>query len=100
MKQLWTQATVALATAIFGMIGFWLVEGRQLVARDDVLSMLATQSPYVVDRKLIFEALADRKNSQAALAEAIKANTSAVADLRVVIAELNAESRHLRQPAL
>ena len=95
MKQFLSQTVLALASVLVAMVAFWMVEGRNLVTREHVKSMISSETPYVVDRKLIFEAIADRRRSHESLARAIHANTSAVADLRVAIAQLSTEAKHL-----
>ena len=97
MKSLLSQTLFATVSIVVAMIGFWMLEGREMVTRGDVASMLNTETPYIADRKLIFDAIAARRRYHDTLASAIQANTTAVADLRVVIAELSVEAKHLHE---
>jgi len=81
-----------IATTSFGivvtLIGFWVTVGKNMATKNDVLSMIETQSPYSQDRQFIMERLATNKETQAAFASALQRNTEVMNELKVQIATL------------
>jgi len=82
-------ATTALGI-IVTMIGFWVMIGRNMATKAEVLSMIETQSPYVTDRQFIMERLNSNKENQAAFASALQRNTDVMNELKIQLAMLGA----------
>ena len=70
-------------TVIVSMVGFWILHGRELPTRAEVRSMIATEAPYVADRKLVMERLTDVAENSRDLSKAIN-------EFRVELARLRA----------
>jgi len=71
-----------LATACLTGCGFWLLEGRDRVTREQVARMIAEQSPYVMDRQLLL----DRTGQVADLTRTVDAVARSQAEMKLVLA--------------
>jgi hypothetical protein len=71
--KLFRHALISLATCIAAMLGFWLVEGRDYVTRDQVAQIVTAKAPTIDSHY----------QSQKMLTEAITENTTAIVELRV-----------------
>lgn len=82
----------SIASAAIGIIvtmgGFWVMIGRNMTTRSEVLAMIETQSPYVHDRQFIMERLNTNKETQAQFANALQRNTEVMNELKIQIAML------------
>lgn len=100
---MWKQAAMTLGTVVVAMLAFWFVEGREYQTHAQVKETVADQVallaaphehdhawPWLADRELVMRTLTQST-------EALKNNTQAIQDLRVVVAELSVEVRHLRE---
>lgn len=85
----WENLATTCLGIIVTMVGFWVMIGKNMVTRAEVLSMIETSSPYNEDRQFIMERLAANKESQAALAHALQKNTEVMNELRIQIAMLS-----------
>jgi hypothetical protein len=84
MKDWWKTTTVALASCVALMIGFWLTAGASYVTRPEVSNMIRTESPYVVDQQLVLQSLNN-------LNERLEKNNELIDSLNLEIARLRAE---------
>lgn len=84
----WESVASAAIGIIVTMGGFWVMIGRNMATKSEVLAMIETQSPYVHDRQFIMERLNSGKESQAAFAAALQRNTEVMNELKVQIAML------------
>lgn len=85
----WENLATTCVGIIVTMVGFWVMIGKNMVTRAEVLTMIETSSPYNEDRQFIMERLAANKESQAALAHALQKNTEVMNELRIQIAMLS-----------
>ena len=79
------QAVTVLTTIVISMTGFWLMIGREYTTRAEVSRMIDRESPYVQDRNMILEVLADNKDANNKLRQAIDNNTRVIVELRTVM---------------
>lgn len=86
LAQLWQQVATSLVAVVVAMLGFWLVEGREYVTRLQVREMISLESPYVQDRNMVLDRLAEAATVNREL-------TAAINDLRVELSELRALRR-------
>jgi hypothetical protein len=84
----WSSIATTSVGIIITMLGFWLTIGRNMTTRSEVIELIETKSPYVVDRQFIMERLAINKESQAAFAMALQRNTEVMNELKIQIATL------------
>ena len=84
MKDWWKTSSVGLAGCLIAMIGFWLTSGANYVTRGDVSTMIAKESPYVVDQQLILQNLQS-------LNEKLARNNELINSLNIEIASLRTE---------
>jgi hypothetical protein len=84
----WESVASAAIGIIITMAGFWIMIGRNMATKAEVLGMIETQSPYVHDRQFIMERLNSGKESQAAFASALQRNTEVMNELKIQIAML------------
>lgn len=77
----WKEFATTLATVVIAMVGFWLIEARDYITRDEAQVMIESQSPYLRDRAMILEKLTEGTSVNKEL-------TQAVNDLRVELAHL------------
>lgn len=85
----WENIATTCIGIIITMVGFWVMIGKNMVTRSEVLSMIETSSPYNQDRQFIMERLAANKETQAALANALQKNTEVMNELKIQIAMLS-----------
>lgn len=85
----WENIATTCIGIIVTMVGFWVMIGKNMVTRAEVLNMIETSSPYNQDRQFIMERLAANKETQAALANALQKNTEVMNELKVQIAMLS-----------
>lgn len=85
----WENIATTSIGIIVTMIGFWVVIGKNMVTRSEVLAMIETQSPYVHDRQFIMERLNTNKETQAAFSNALQRNTEVMNELKIQIAMLS-----------
>lgn len=85
----WENIATTCIGIIITMVGFWVMIGKNMVTRSEVLNMIETSSPYNQDRQFIMERLAANKETQAALASALQKNTEVMNELKVQIAMLS-----------
>ena len=71
------------------LIGLWVSIGRNLVTKAEVEKMIASLSPYNVDKQFIYERLDMNKEMQEQFADALQRNTEVMNDLKVQIATLS-----------
>lgn len=57
MNGWWRMGAGILAGVVIAMIGFWLVEAREYVSRDDVRTVVQETSAYSQDRRFITTSL-------------------------------------------
>jgi len=81
----WESIASAAIGIIITMSGFWVMFGRNMTTKADVLAMIETQSPYVHDRQFIMERLNTNKETQAAFAAALQRNTEVMNELKIQI---------------
>lgn len=84
----WQSVASAAIGIIVTMGGFWVMIGRNMTTRSEVLAMIETQSPYVHDRQFIMERLNTNKETQAQFANALQRNTEVMNELKIQIAML------------
>jgi hypothetical protein len=84
----WESIASAAIGIIVTMAGFWVMIGRNMATKADVVAMIETQSPYVHDRQFIMERLNSNKESQAIFAAALQRNTEVMNELKIQIAML------------
>lgn len=79
--------------------GFWLVEARYYVKRDEVSDMILKETPYKEDSKLIFESLKQlaehdkeilkgMKDDNRDLMNAVQKNMEAITALKIELATM------------
>lgn len=85
----WESVASAAIGIIVTMAGFWVMIGRNMATKAEVLHMIEHQSPYVHDRQFIMERLNSGKESQLAFATALQRNTEVMNELKVQIAMLS-----------
>lgn len=73
---------------IVTMVGFWVVVGKNIATKPEVLEMIRTHSPYISDRQFIMERLAINKETQAALSTTLQKNIEVMNELKIQIATL------------
>jgi predicted RND superfamily exporter protein len=94
MESLLQPIIISLITFIAGIIGYWLMFGRNLVTRTEVSTMIQTESPYLEDRKFIQESLKNNDEGYKKLAQAIEKFGDVLTDLKIEIAYLRQERQH------
>lgn len=72
-----------LITVILTMVGFWLMEGREFVTRNEALELIQTEN------KIILERMDARDKNEQRLENVLEKNTEAIQQLKVQIATLN-----------
>lgn len=75
--------TATLITVILTMVGFWLMEGREFVTRNEALELIQTEN------KIILERMDARDRNEQRLENVLEKNTEAIQQLKVQIATLN-----------
>lgn len=85
----WESVASAAIGIIVTMAGFWVMIGRNMATKTEVLHMIEHQSPYVHDRQFIMERLNNNKENQAMFANALQRNTEVMNELKVQIATLS-----------
>lgn len=87
---IWRHTSSALAGVLLTLFSVWASGGFSGITRDDAVILVDTHSPYVEDRKILFES--------------VKANSAAIADLAreqrkhsAQVAELIGEFRAARR---
>jgi hypothetical protein len=84
----WQSVASAGIGIIITMTGFWVMIGKNMTTKAEVLSMIETLSPYVHDRQFIMERLNSGKESQMAFAAALQRNTEVMNELKIQLATL------------
>lgn len=84
----WESVASAAIGIIVTMGGFWVMIGRNMATKAEVLAMIETQSPYVHDRQFIMERLNSNKETQASFSMALQRNTEVMNELKIQIAML------------
>lgn len=84
----WQSIASAAIGIIVTMSGFWVMIGKNMTTKSEVLSMIETLSPYVHDRQFIMERLNSGKESQIAFAAALQRNTEVMTELKIQLATL------------
>lgn len=78
-----------LACMIVAMVGFWLIEARYYIYREEAERMVMTLSPYEKDKSYILSNIRDMSDYKKELQKILKDNTDAVNSLKIEIAVLN-----------
>ena len=76
MKQVngwWKTTAITLAAAAATGLGAWLSFGRETVSRSEVSALIAKESPYLEDRKLLLMCIEKNTAAIESLSEAIGA---------------------------
>lgn len=81
--------TISTVTVIISLLGFWTTFVRNLVNRQEVEHIIATQSQYCKDREFIMSRLNDHKEDSATLFKALNKNTEVMSELKVQIGVLS-----------
>ena len=85
----WENLATTCIGIIVTMVGFWVMIGRHMVNRSEVLHLIETSSPYSQDKQFIMERLASNKETQTAFASALQRNTEVMNELKIQIAMLS-----------
>lgn len=84
----WESLATTSIGIIITLVGFWFTIGRNIITRSEIVELIETKSPYVIDRQFIMERLAINKETQAAFANALQRNTEVMNELKIQIATL------------
>jgi len=84
MKDLWKTVAASAISCVILMAGFWLVQASGYVTRPEVSNMIQTESPYLVDKRLVLQNINDMK-------EVLQKNTDVISQLNLEIARLRTE---------
>ena len=84
MKDIWKAVAASSVSCVVLMVGFWIVQARGYVTRLEVSDMIQTESPYLVDKRLVLQNINDMK-------EVLQKNTDVIAQLNLEIARLRTE---------
>ena len=82
MAEIWKQSSTSLATCVIAMVGFWLIQGRDMPTRLEVSAMIARESPYIRDQSLITKQLADMEKANEQVTKALNLLTNEITELR------------------
>ena len=84
MKDTWKSIATSAVSCVILMAGFWVVQARGYVTRPEVLDMIQTESPYLVDKRLVLQNINDMK-------DVLQKNTDVIAQLNLEISRLRTE---------
>lgn len=84
----WENIATTCVGIIVTMVGFWVIFGRNVPTKAEVINLIETQSPYMHDRQFIMERLNSNKEIQSAFAQALQRNSDVMNELKVQIATL------------
>jgi hypothetical protein len=84
----WESLATTSIGIIITLVGFWFTIGRNIITRSEIVELIETKSPYVIDRQFIMERLNTNKETQAAFASALQRNTEVMNELKIQIATL------------
>ena len=85
---LWQNIATTSIGIIITMMGFWVTIGKNMATKAEVLNMIETQGPYLLDRQFIFERLSVNKETQALFALSLERNSDVMAELKIQIVML------------
>lgn len=84
----WQSLSTVSIGVIVTLIGFWVGIGRKIVAREQIVEIIKTESVYNQERQFIMERLAANKENHAILTNMLQRNTEVMHELKVQIATL------------
>lgn len=84
----WRQVGTASISCIVLMIGWWLAQGRNVAMREDVEAMIKRDSPYVVDKQIIFERINNLESYNQTYMKAWDKNIEVINELKIELARL------------
>jgi hypothetical protein len=76
-------ALTALGTAVLSMLGWWFVHLQNLPDRDEVRTMIATDNPYLEDRKLLLNRIDNLTDTTKELDQSVRELQQQIARLSV-----------------
>ena len=80
-----------MGVVIIGMLGFWMVEGREYVTRSDVVELMDREAPYVQDREWIRRSLERHEESNNELNTTLKTLNDTMIELKTEIKFLRSQ---------
>src|SRR5688572_26441274 len=88
MLDFWKNIAISCGSVIAMMLGFWFVQGKELITRDEVSVMIQKESPYVQDKTHILQTL-NRLEVSTVNNHLVQMQTAnAINELKVEIAKL------------
>ena len=80
-----------LVTIVIAMGGFWLMEGRKYITRDEASKMISSENRII--RQILEEQQEDKRN----LVRILEKNTEAIQQLRIQMATLNSTLKYIEE---
>ena len=82
-----------LISSLIGVVisagGYWFIQGRYLVTREEVSAMIRTEAPFNSAKDLIDSSIQDRKERERELTKVIEKNSETILMLQIQVAVLS-----------
>lgn len=81
----WRSVSISAATIIVSMLGWWVMQGKDLVTRQEVKVMISTEGPYVKDQVFIMSKLSDNSKINEEVAKTLGSIKVELERLRITL---------------